>query len=257
MLRVLSLAGLASMLLVALPSSASAAGKNCSDFPTQASAQAWLTAYAGDPDGLDGNDDGVACETLPCPCSGASAPTSPTTPTAPAKPSVPAPPPPAPAPPAATPPAAARKAVVVRARVTSVIDGDTLRVRFADASTSTVRLIGIDTPETKKPGVAVQCGGRDATARMKKLALRDGKGRTVTLKTDPTQDVADRYGRVLAYVSAAGSDFGRSMVSSGWATTYVYGAAFERVRAYRAAERSARSAGRGVHGKCAGNFHRA
>jgi hypothetical protein len=35
------------------------------------------------------------------------------------------------------------------------------------------------------------------------------------------------------------------------------GAAFQRVGAYRAAERSARSARRGVHGKCAGNFHRA
>jgi hypothetical protein len=38
---------------------------NCSDFATQAEAQAHLDASPGDPDGLDGNGDGVACESLP------------------------------------------------------------------------------------------------------------------------------------------------------------------------------------------------
>ena len=71
MLRALLLAVLACALIAVLPSAASAAGKNCSDFANQAAAQAWLTAYAGDPDGLDGDADGRACETLPCPCAAA------------------------------------------------------------------------------------------------------------------------------------------------------------------------------------------
>ncbi|MEA2194503.1 MAG: micrococcal nuclease [Solirubrobacteraceae bacterium] len=243
MLRGLLLLGLACVLIAALPSPASAAGKNCSDFSSQAAAQAWLNAYAGDPDGLDGDHDGTACEALPCPCGSAGAAPAPQTPVAPA---------PAPA---SSPPA--QHVLTVEARIVSVVDGDTLKVRFADGVRTRVRLIGIDTPETKKPGVAVQCGGRDATARMKKLALRHGKGRMVTITTDPTQQLTDRYGRLLSYVGAAGDDFGRIMVSSGWATTYVYAVAFERLAAYRRAESSAKAAGKGVHGRCAGDFHRA
>ncbi len=153
--------------------------------------------------------------------------------------------------------APAGKVLNVEARVTSVIDGDTLKVKLADGTKTTVRLIGIDTPETKKPGTPVQCGGRDATARMKRLALRNGRGRTVTITTDPTQGLTDRYGRLLSYVGAGGTDFGRAMVASGWATTYVYGGVdFQRVRAYRSAQRSARSARKGVYRKCAGSFRR-
>ena len=163
------------------------------------------------------------------------------------------PPPPAPA---AAPAQSTAKALSVAARVTSVIDGDTLKVRFANGTKTTVRLIGIDTPETKKPGTPVQCGGRAATARMKQLAFRNGRGRAVTITTDPTQDLTDRYGRLLSYVSAGGTDFGRTMVSSGWAKTYVYEVNFQRVDQYRSAQRSARSAKRGVHRRCAGNFHR-
>jgi endonuclease YncB( thermonuclease family) len=242
-------------LLAAVPSAASAAGKNCSDFPNRAAAQDWLNAYAGDPDGLDGDHDGLACETLPCPCAG-SAP-------APVTPQPPSSSPPAPvapvAPAAAAPAASAPAANVIRAeaRVTSVIDGDTLKVRFANGVRTTVRLIGIDTPETKKPGTPVQCGGLAATARMKKLALRNGRGRTVTVKTDPTQNVTDRFGRLLAYVSAGGDDFGRIMVASGWATTYVYGGVdFQRVAGYRTAQRAAKAADKGVHRTCGGDVHR-
>jgi endonuclease YncB( thermonuclease family) len=215
---------------------APAADLDCSDFASQAAAQQHLQAIPGDPDRLDGNADGRACESLPCPCDGASAAT------------------PAPAP---VPQAAVPVAPKLRARVVRVIDGDTLKVRLATGATATVRLIGIDTPETRKPGTPVQCGGLDATARMKKLALRDGAGRSVTLRTDPTQDVLDRYDRLLAYVSAGGVDFGRTMVASGWAKVYVYEQDFLRVAGYRRAQASGKAAGRGVWRKCGGAFHRA
>lgn len=244
MLRAMLLAVLACLFVLTLAAPAPAAGKNCADFPNRAAAQDWLNAYAGDPDGLDGDHDGLACEALPCPCPGSEP--------APAQ-VAPQPPPP----PTQTPPAATPKVLSVRARVTSVIDGDTLKVRFADGLKTTVRLIGIDTPETKKPGTPVQCGGRAATARMKKLALRNGRGRSVTVTTDPSQDLTDRYGRLLSYVSASGNDFGRIMVESGWATTYVYAnRGFQRVRTYRRAESAARSARKGVYGRCASDFHR-
>jgi micrococcal nuclease len=220
--------------LIALPSSALATHSvdlDCANFATQAAAQAHLDAHPGDPDGLDGDGDGRACDRLPCPCAGASG-----------------------TPPAAPPPAAARSTT---ARVVRVIDGDTLKVRLASGQTATVRLIGIDTPETRKPGTPVECGGRDATARMKKLAMRNGTGRAVTLTSDPTQDALDRFGRLLAYVNDGAVDFGRSMISAGWAKTYVYRREFARVATYRRAQASARTARRGVLRKCGGDFHSA
>ncbi|MDA0182239.1 Ig-like domain-containing protein [Solirubrobacter phytolaccae] len=42
--------------------------RDCDDFSTQAAAQAWMNAHPGDPDGLDGDNDGWACESLRCPC---------------------------------------------------------------------------------------------------------------------------------------------------------------------------------------------
>jgi Staphylococcal nuclease homologue len=62
-------------------------------------------------------------------------------------------------------------------------------------------LIGIDTPESHKPGTPVECGAKRATANMERLAYGSGgTGRAVRLVTDPTQNTLDRYGRLLAYV---------------------------------------------------------
>jgi excalibur calcium-binding domain-containing protein len=55
----------------ALPSIASASDKDCSDFPTQRAAQVFFLKHGGprhDPDRLDADHDGIACEDNPCPC---------------------------------------------------------------------------------------------------------------------------------------------------------------------------------------------
>lgn len=54
-------------LFAAEPAGASAADYDCGDFENQAEAQEYL--LPGDPYGLDADSDGIACETLPCPCS--------------------------------------------------------------------------------------------------------------------------------------------------------------------------------------------
>jgi hypothetical protein len=57
--------------IVALPSSAVAGDKDCSDFPTQRAAQIFFLKHGGprnDPDRLDADHDGIACEDNPCPC---------------------------------------------------------------------------------------------------------------------------------------------------------------------------------------------
>jgi micrococcal nuclease len=146
--------------------------------------------------------------------------------------------------------AAGFPAVVVRP-----VDGDTL-LASAQGRTFYVRLLGIDTPETHRPGTPVECGGPEASQAMDALAPA---GARIRLETDPTQDRVDRYGRLLAYVWLAdGRLVETAQLESGWATTYVY--AGRPVRLFprlASAAREARAASRGVWSECGGDFHSA
>lgn len=78
----------------AVASPVSMADLDCSDFSSQASAQSYFISRGGpasDPDRLDADGDGIACESLPCPCSGSS-PTAPVAPVGPVTPSPTGPP---------------------------------------------------------------------------------------------------------------------------------------------------------------------
>jgi Excalibur calcium-binding domain len=61
---------LAATLSFGVTGTASAADLDCSDFATQAEAQAVFDATPGDPNRLDADNDGIACETLPGGASG-------------------------------------------------------------------------------------------------------------------------------------------------------------------------------------------
>lgn len=135
------------------------------------------------------------------------------------------------------------------ARVERVVDGDTLKVAV-DGRTERVRVLGIDTPESKKEDTPVECGATDAATSMTRLA----EGRDVVLVRDPGTDARDRYDRILAYVELDGADLGERQVEQGWAKVYAY-EDFQRESRYRRAQESAARDGRGVHGGCDGNFH--
>jgi len=101
-------------------------------------------------------------------------------------------------------PTAAADPVTVTATVLKVVDGDTIDIRDDVRGRLRVRLLGIDTPETKKPGYTVGCWGPEASEFAKSTMV----GQRVALVTDPTQDMTDRYGRTLAYlVRADGWDY--------------------------------------------------
>ena len=86
-----------------------------------------------------------------------------------------------------------------RATVVRVIDGDTL-VASVDGTEQTVRLLNVDTPETKHPNKPVECLGPEATAYLQK---RLPVGTAVTLEYD--RERLDRYGRTLAGVFESNS----------------------------------------------------
>ena len=128
----------------------------------------------------------------------------------------------------------------IEATVVRGIDGDTIRVRVRGKA-HTVRLIGVDTPETVHPTKTVQHFGAEASAYTK-AAL---EGKTVTLEADPTGDTVDRYGRLLRYVYLDGQNFNARLIREG------YGHAIRRFRYSLKAqfirlEDSARKAGRGL-----------
>lgn len=131
--------------------------------------------------------------------------------------------------------------------VTQVVDGDTVKV--ARQGETTIRIIGIDTPETVDPNAPVECFGPEASARAQRLL----GGQDVRLIFDPSQGRKDTYDRTLAYVvTRDGADFGRTMVRGGFAAEYTYDTAYRRQGSYRAAEQEARAANRGLWTKCGG-----
>jgi micrococcal nuclease len=146
-----------------------------------------------------------------------------------------------------TPAAASGPAVVER-----VVDGDTIVAR-AGGDRVTVRLLGIDTPESVKPEAPVECYGPEAATRALELLPA---GAAVRIETDPTQDQVDDFGRTLAYVFL-GRDarpVNRRLVAEGYARVYVFHPErpFARAAEFRAAERAARERGRGLWGACDG-----
>jgi micrococcal nuclease len=80
------------------------------------------------------------------------------------------------------------------ATVVQVVDGDTIDVRIGGRK-ERVRLIGIDTPETKRPDTPVECFGPEATAFTESLLP---EGTTVRIERDIVG--RDHFGRLLGYV---------------------------------------------------------
>lgn len=83
-----------------------------------------------------------------------------------------------------------------QAQVVRVVDGDTLKVSVPGEADATVRLIGMDTPESVAADEARNCEeGRIASDYAKSLVA---PGQEVWLSRDVSD--ADRYGRLLRYV---------------------------------------------------------
>ena len=81
--------------------------------------------------------------------------------------------------------------VTATATVLKVVDGDTIDIRDDVRGRLRIRVLGIDTPETKKPGYSVGCWGPEATEFARSTLV----GQRVAMENDPTQDRTDRYGR--------------------------------------------------------------
>jgi micrococcal nuclease len=132
--------------------------------------------------------------------------------------------------------------------VRHVIDGDTVEVSI-DGHTETVRLLGIDTPETVHPTKPVECFGPEASARAGELLP---EGAAVRLERD--HEARDHYGRLLAYVVRATDEVfvNLALVREGFAEVLTISPNVAHTEAFLSAAAEARREGRGMWSACSG-----
>lgn len=129
-------------------------------------------------------------------------------------------------------------------RVTRVIDGDTLVLERL----GTVRLIGVDAPETVDPRKPVQAFGAEAAAFLRKLVT----GKVVRVEYD--QQRTDNQDRVLAYLYLPDETFvNAEIVRQGYGHAYT-AFPFKCMTAFRVLERQAMENKRGLWGSQAASL---
>lgn len=128
--------------------------------------------------------------------------------------------------------------------VIRVIDGDTVAIRTRDGTIDTVRILGVDTPETRHPERGVECFGPEAAA----YTARRLSGATVRLEDDVEE--RDRYDRRLAYVYVDGVRFNDELLEHGYARLLVIDPNRAHARSMLRAELDAKRAGRGLWSAC-------
>jgi micrococcal nuclease len=142
---------------------------------------------------------------------------------------------------------ASGSAYAAQPTVVRVIDGDTIDVRIGHRVVR-IRLLGIDTPETKDPRKPVQCFGAEASRRTAELLPA---GTIVQLEAD--RETHDAFGRTLAYVHRDDGLFvNLSLVTDGYADVLTIAPNGSHSAEFSAAAAAARSAPRGLWKVCGG-----
>jgi micrococcal nuclease len=124
--------------------------------------------------------------------------------------------------------------------VTRVIDGDTIEIEGG----TTVRYIGIDTPETSHPTKGVQCFGREATNKNKELV----EGKRVRLEKDVSE--TDKFGRLLRYVYLDDEFINERLVREGFAHSSAFPPDVKYQDLFVSAQEIARSNNAGLWNAC-------
>lgn len=121
-------------------------------------------------------------------------------------------------------------------KVSYVYDGDTIAVSY-DGGQKTIRLLGIDTPETVDPRKSIQCFGEQASFKTKELL----NNRSITLKFNINREQKDKYKRYLGYVYRDdGLDINKYLIEQGYAREYTYGKPYDRQKEFKKLEKQAK-----------------
>ena len=127
-------------------------------------------------------------------------------------------------------------------QVDRVVVGDTVRV-FIDGLSQSIRLIGIDTPETVDPRKPVECMGFEAS----EAAKRQLDGKKVALEIDQSQGDKDKYNRLIRYVILEdGTNFNKWMILEGYAYEYTYDTPYKYQVEFKQAQATAQANKKGL-----------
>jgi micrococcal nuclease len=127
-------------------------------------------------------------------------------------------------------------------RVIKVIDGDTISVEISGKE-ETVRLIGINTPETVDPRKPVECFGKEASKKANEILT----GKSVRLESDSSAGETDKYNRLLRYIFLEdGTGFNKMIISEGFAYEYTYDLPYKYQAEFKKAEQEARDLKKGL-----------
>jgi len=125
------------------------------------------------------------------------------------------------------------------------VDGDTIAVNM-NGSVETIRMIGVDTPETHKPNTPLQCFGNEAASYTKQLIGQN----KVRLQADPQDTNRDRYGRLLRYVYLSdGTLVENKLIIGGYGFAYTQ-FPFEKANEFKTLEEQAKTNRQGLWGAC-------
>lgn len=129
--------------------------------------------------------------------------------------------------------------------VTKVIDGDTIKIE----GDITIRLLGVDTPETVDPRRPVGCFGKEASNQLKSLL----SGKVVILQKDISEN--DKYKRLLRYIYLP-LENGQTLfvndylIREGFAKVLTIPPDVKYAEQFLEAQRKAREAKKGLWGMC-------
>lgn len=116
--------------------------------------------------------------------------------------------------------------------ITRVIDGDTVEARFPNGEVDTLRLLGVDTPETtlsrvspeEFEGIPDTTAGRDHLFNWGQRATEYAEdrlnARTVRIEVDPEADRRGSFGRLLVYIYVDGENFNKHLLTNGYARMF-------------------------------------
>ena len=123
-------------------------------------------------------------------------------------------------------------------KVSKITDGDTFYVTTSSSEKYKIRLIGIDSPETRNVGVKVRKEYFGTEAKILVTQLLKNKKVKLTFDVQKT----DRYGRVLAYVYLENGIFlNQYLVEKGYAVVSTFPPNVKFVEVFTKAEKSARN----------------
>ena len=122
-------------------------------------------------------------------------------------------------------------------KVYSVIDGDTFRYRKEDWTLQSVRLLGVDAPESNTARYrTTECFWKEAKNYLTNLI----KNQYVTLEFDSNSAQSDAYGRMLAYVYLDWKLVNETLIAEWYAKEYTYKTSYTQQSVFKQAEENAK-----------------